>query len=202
MFSPKISQIYPYFYRVKTRRFNIKNLAMLADRGSEPGFGVLTGSMSGLPSSRCRNCSAAFTNLSEKTCPSCGRVRAERTTTGFVESSYRVRTRQGEEIGPLPLATVAQMLRDGVIDSDSPIKDEALGKVIFADQHPLLRAALEQPPTSPTRQPHSLVWSITGAIVLILLASALLQYITWRRETDSRQTPPPGMPAELPTAPQ
>ena len=94
---------------------------MLADRGSEPGFGVLTGSMSGLPSSRCQNCSAAFTNLSEKICPSCGRVRAELTTTGFVESSYRVRTRQGQEIGQLPLATVAQMLRDGVIDSDDAV---------------------------------------------------------------------------------
>jgi hypothetical protein len=94
--------------------------------------------MNGVPTSHCANCGTEFPNLSTKTCGNCGRVRAELTTTGFVEASYRVKMKDGQEVGPIPLATVAQMLKDGVIDADTPIIYEGAEKVFFADEHPYL----------------------------------------------------------------
>jgi hypothetical protein len=127
-----------------------------------------------MPSSRCQNCGHTFASFGEKVCPGCGRVRVEKTMTGASSESYTVKRRDGSEIGPVPLEAVRQMLDQGAIDRDTPIRVGSTGKVVFPDQLPPPPKATTfptpKPAAAPSKRPKILF--IAAAVLVVLLCLA------------------------------
>ena len=87
-------------------------------------------------------------------CPKCGidQRRPTETPPKPVYSSYRVKMKDGQEVGPIPLETVYSMLDQGAIDRDTPIRVDDTSGVIFADELPPIVRGL-QPPPRPVASP-------------------------------------------------
>ena len=94
--------------------------------------------------SHCPNCSTKYQPRA-RVCAFCGRVRDRKTSPepeACPVTSYSVPLRDGTRVGPVPLATVVQMIKAGTISSDSPVFDMDSGKCFLADEHPLIRVGL------------------------------------------------------------
>lgn len=105
--------------------------------------------------SHCPNCDTKYEPRA-RVCAFCGRVRDRKTSPepeACPVTSYSVPLRDGTRVGPVPLATVVQMIKAGTISSDSPVFDMDSGKCFLADEHPLIRVGLGlkvSPPISDT----------------------------------------------------
>jgi ribosomal protein L40E len=103
----------------------------------------------------CRACRAKIVPDADF-CPKCGADQRRPTTAPQkpISRSYRVKMKDGREVGPVSLEIVYSMLDQGTIDKDTPIRVDDTGGVIFADELPPIVANV-QPLPRPAASPNT-----------------------------------------------